>query len=100
MPARTVFDAGLQSDGGANAFGGGARNLAGTFRPTKAERESGPFHALPFDERPAERPMADALPGAPAETRGLPGKYSLRAADSPTFFRERCGMRLFSWEED
>lgn len=102
MPARTVFDAGLVGNNkGLREFGGGNhQSLAGTFRPTQAERESGPFQPLPCNERPADRPMADALPGAPADTRGLPGKYSLHAANSPTFFRERCGMKLFSWEKD
>lgn len=77
---------------------GGGSNFR---RDDKDRRPGKPVY---LGERPANRPMADELGSGRATSTlaaAVDGQDTRRRRQrAPTYFRNLCGLKLFSWEQD
>lgn len=91
----------------AGTFGSGVMpNAFSGFRRDDLDRRPG--KAIPFHERPEGRPLAEELGNgnsyagvsASGQTGRPPGKYQLKNRKADTYFREKAGLKIFTWEKE
>jgi len=107
--AESVFDRGL-SNRKTSAQQLGFGNIVPTFGSFRNRVHSGT--PIPFGERPADRPMAEALGnglsyasatdhngGRAKHLDSIGPTFGLVRPSDPTYFRKATGLKLFSWEQ-